>query len=324
MKALLCIHYGPPGELRLADIPAPTAGPGEAVVRVKAAALNFFDTLIIAGKYQHKPPFPFSPAAEFAGTVETVGAGVTEFKAGDQVIGNIGWGAAREKVAVAVDKLVAMPAGLDFDRAAGVTVTYGTTLYALKDRARLTAGETLAVLGAAGGTGLSAVEIGRLMGARVIACASSDDKLAFAREHGADAGVNYATSDLKAELRRLTGGKGVDVVYDPIGGEQGEGALRGMDWAGRYLVIGFAAGEMPKLPLNLILLRSYDVLGVYWGAWVEREPAAHRENMRQILAWVAAGKLQPHVQAVYPLSDATDALKAIAARQVMGKINLRP
>jgi len=324
MKALLCTHYGPPEELSLADIPEPNAGPGEVVVRVKAAALNFFDTLIISGKYQHKPPFPFSPAAEFAGEVEAVGHGVADFKPGDRVIGNIGWGAAREKVAVAADKLVPMPAGLDFDQAAGVTVTYGTTLYALKDRARLKAGETMAVLGAVGGTGLSAVEIGTLMGARVIACASSDEKIAFAREHGAVAGVNYATGDLKTELRRLTDGNGANVVYDPIGAGQGEAALRAMDWAGRYLVIGFAAGDMPKLPLNLILLRSYDVLGVYWGAWVERNRAAHRENMTQILHWCAEGKLKPHVQAVYPLSDATAALNAIAARKVMGKINLRP
>src|SRR5215471_10866965 len=208
MKALLCTHHGPPDELTLADIPEPSAGPSEAVVRIKAAALNFFDNLIIAGKYQHKPPFPFSPAAEFAGVVESIGASVTEFKPGDSVIGNIGWGAAREKVAIAADKLVPMPAGLDFDHAAGLTVTYGTTLYALKDRAQLKPGETMAVLGAAGGTGLSAIEIGKLMGARVIACASSDDKIAFAREYGADAGVNYAVADLKIELRRLTGGKG--------------------------------------------------------------------------------------------------------------------
>jgi len=324
MKALLCNQYGPPETLTVTDVPAPVAAAGEAVVRVRAAALNFFDTLIIAGKYQHKPPFPFSPAAEFAGEIESLGLGTTGFKPGDRVIGNIGWGAAREKVAVPVAKLVPMPEGLDFDRAAGLTVTYGTTLYALKDRARLKAGETLAVLGAAGGTGLSAVEIGKLMGARVIACASSDDKIAFTREHGADAGVNYATGDLKVALRELTGGKGVNVVYDPIGGTQGESALRGMDWAGRYLVIGFAAGDMPKLALNQVLLRSYDVLGVYWGAWVERDPAGHRANMQQLLNWVAEGKLQPHVQAVYPLEQAADALKALAARKVMGKINLRP
>ena len=324
MKALLCTHYGPPDALSIADIPEPEPGAGEAVVRVHAAALNFFDTLIIAGTYQHKPAFPFSPAAEFAGVVERVGAGVGNFAPGDRVLGNIGWGAAREKVAVAADRLVAIPDGLDFDHAAGLTVTYGTTLYALKDRARLRPGETLAVLGAAGGTGLSAVEIGKLMGARVIACASSDDKLALTRAHGAGAGVNYATSDLKLKLRELTGGKGVDVVYDPIGGDQGEAALRGMDWGGRFLVIGFAAGALPKLPLNLVLLRSYDVLGVYWGAWTERDPAGNRANMAQILAWCAGGQLSPHVGDVYPLADAVSALKAIAARKAMGKVILRP
>jgi NADPH2:quinone reductase len=293
-------------------------------VRVRAAALNFFDTLIIAGKYQHKPPFPFSPAAEFAGEIESVGADVTGFAPGDRVIGNIGWGAAREKVAVATDRLVAMPAGLDFDHAAGLTVIYGTTMHALNDRAKLKAGETLAVLGAAGGTGLAAVELGKLIGARVIACASSDDKIAFAKQHGADDGVNYAASDLKDSLRALTGGKGVDVVYDPIGGAQGEAALRGMDWGGRYLVIGFAAGDMPKLPLNLVLLRSYDVLGVYWGAWTQRDPQGHRANMTKILEWCVQGKLSSHVHAVYPLSEAAAALKAIAERKVMGKAILRP
>jgi len=299
-------------------------GPGEVLVRVRAVALNFFDTLIIAGKYQHKPPFPFSPGAEFAGEVENVDAGVAGIAPGDRVIGNIGWGAAREKVAVKAAEVVAMPAGVEFEHAAGLTVTYGTTMHALKDRAKLKPGETLAVLGAAGGTGLSAVELGKLMGARVIACASSDDKIAFARRHGADDGVNYTKTDLKDALRALTGGKGVDVVYDPIGGAQGEAALRGMDWGGRYLVIGFAAGDMPKLPLNLILLRSYDVRGVYWGAWILRDPQGHRANMTKILEWCAQGKLSSHVHAVYPLSEATTALKAIAARQVMGKAILRP
>jgi NADPH:quinone reductase len=324
MKALLCTRTGTPADLEIADIAEPEPAAGEAVVRVAAAALNFFDTLIIAGKYQHKPAFPFSPAGEFAGVVERVGSGVGAVAPGDRVLGNIGWGAAREKIAVAADKLVPIPAGIDFDHAAGLSVTYGTSLHALKDRAKLKAGETLAVLGAAGGTGLSAVEIGRLMGARVIAGASAEDKLALAREHGADAGVNYATSDLKTALRELTGGKGVDVVYDPIGGAQGEAALRGMDWGGRFLVIGFAAGEMPKLPLNLVLLRSYDVLGVYWGAWAERDPAGNRANMERILAWCAAGKLSPYVQAVYPLSEAAAALKLIATRQAMGKVILRP
>jgi NADPH:quinone reductase len=324
MKALLCTRYGNADDLELGDIADPSPGPGEAVVRVKAAALNFFDNLIIAGKYQHKPPFPFSPAAEFSGVVESVGAGVNGIKAGNNVIGNIGWGAAREAVAVPAELLVPMPAGLDFDRAAGLTVTYGTSLHALQDRAQLKPGETLAVLGAAGGTGLSAVELGHLIGARVIACASSDDKIAFAKQHGAADGVNYATADLKDALRALTGGKGVNVVYDPIGGAQGEAALRGMDWGGRYLVIGFAGGDMPKLALNLVLLRSYDVRGVYWGAWIQRDPQGHRANMAQILDWCAQGKLSSHVHAVYPLSDAAAALKAIASRQVMGKIVLRP
>jgi NADPH:quinone reductase len=324
MKALLCTRYSTADDLELCDIADPVPKPGEAVVRVKAAALNFFDTLIIAGKYQHKPAFPFSPAAEFAGEVESIGCDITGFAPGDRVIGNIGWGAAREKVAVAANQLVAMPAGLEFDRAAGLTVTYGTTMHALNDRAKLKAGETLAVLGAAGGTGLAAVEIGKLMGARVIACASSDDKIAFARQHGADDGVNYASADLKEALRALTGGKGVDVVYDPIGGAQGEAALRGMDWGGRYLVIGFATGDMPKLPLNLVLLRSYDVLGVYWGAWTQRDPPGHRTNMTKILDWCTQGKLSSHVHAVYPLAEAPAALKAIAARQVMGKAILRP
>jgi NADPH2:quinone reductase len=324
MKALLCTRLGTPDDLELVELADPTPGPGEAVVSVKAAALNYFDNLIIAGKYQHRPAFPFSPAAEFAGEVESVGDCVAGFSPGDRVIGNIGWGAAREKVAVEASKLVAMPTGLDFDRAAGLTVTYGTTMHALNDRAKLKPGETLAVLGAAGGTGLAAVEIGKLMGARVIACASSDKKVAFARQHGADDGVNYAASDLKNALRQLTGSKGVSVVYDPIGGAQGEAALRGMDWGGRYLVIGFAAGDMPKLPLNLVLLRSYDVIGVYWGAWILRDPQGHRANMTQILDWCAQGKLSSHVHAVYPLKEAPAALKAIAARQVMGKAILRP
>jgi len=324
MKAMLCTRYGTPDDLELADIDEPKAGPGEAVVKIHAAALNFFDTLIIAGKYQHKPAFPFSPGAEFAGTVESLGAGVTAVKTGERVVGYMTYGAARERVAIAADKLIRMPDALDFDRAAGLTVTYGTSLHALKDRAKLKPGETLAVLGAAGGTGLSAVELGKLMGARVIACASSDEKLAFARQHGADAVVNYAATDLKDALRQLTDRKGVDVVYDPIGGAQAEAALRGMDWGGRFLIIGFAAGDMPKLPLNLVLLRSYDVLGVYWGAWILRDPQSHRANMTQILRWCAEEKLSSHVHAVYPLAEGPAALKAIAARQVMGKVILRP
>jgi NADPH:quinone reductase len=324
MKAILCTHFGTPDELEFADIPQPTAGPGEAVIGIKAAALNFFDLLIIAGKYQHRPPFPFSPAAEFAGMVERVGAGVTEFAPGDRVMGWTGWGAARESLATGTNNLVKLPADLDFERAAGLTVTYATTLYGLRERGKLKSGETLVVLGASGGTGLAAIEIGKIMGARVIACASSEEKLAFAKAHGADETVNYATDDLRDALKRLGGANGIDVVYDPVGGEYAEPALRSLGWEGRYLVIGFAAGEIPKIPLNLVLLKSCDIRGVLWGGWTLRDPQGQRALMNDIVRWCADGRLSAHVHAVYPLVETANALKAIAARKVMGKIVLRP
>jgi len=324
MKALLCTRPGKPEDLTVADLPDPEAGPGEAVVRVESVALNFFDLLIIAGKYQYKPAHPFSPGAEFAGVVESLGAGVTGFAPGDRVIGYAGWGAARQKLAIATKRLIKMPAGLDPDRGCGLIVTYGTSYYALKDRGGLKRGETLAVLGASGGTGLAAVELGKLMGARVIACASSDEKLAFARQHGADEGVNYATADLREGLKTLGGSHGIDVVYDPIGDRFAEPALRSLAWLGRYLVVGFAAGEIPKLPLNLVLLKGCDVRGVFWGSWTERDPAAHRANMADLLRWCAEGKLSAHVHATYPLTDAARALNDIADRKVMGKVVLKP
>lgn len=324
MKALLCTRYGTPDDLELADVADPAPGPGEAVVRIKAAALNFFDTLIIAGKYQTKPAMPFSPAAEFAGHVESLGAGVTGLKAGDRVLGYAGYGAARERIAIKTERLIKIPDSLDFDRAAGLCVTYGTTLHALKDRAKLKSGEILAVLGASGGVGLAAIELGKIMGARVIACASSAEKIDFARQHGADDGVDYGKDDLKDALRRVTDGRGADVIYDPVGGAYAEAAIRSIAWLGRYLVVGFAAGEIPKLPLNLVLLKGCDVLGVFWGSWIERDPAGHRANTEQLLAWCAEGKLSSHVHATHPLADAPAALKAIAARQVMGKVILRP
>jgi NADPH2:quinone reductase len=324
MKALLCKRYDGPDDLAVEDIAEPVAGPGEAIVDVRAAALNFFDTLIIAGKYQTKPAMPFSPAAEFAGVVKSLGPGVDGIKTGDRVLGYLGYGAARERVVVKADRLIPIPDALDFDRAAGLVVTYGTTLHALKDRAHIRERETLAVLGASGGVGLAAVELGKAMGARVIACASSDDKLAFAKKHGADDTINYATDDLKEALRRLTSGKGADVIYDPVGGAYAEQALRSIAWQGRFLVVGFAAGEIPKIPLNLALLKGCDIVGVFWGSFVERDPAGHRANTRQILDWVVSGKLSAHVQAAYPLADAATALKALAARKVMGKIVLHP
>jgi len=325
MKAVLCSQFGTADELQLADIAPPGPPmPGEVVVRVKAAALNFFDTLLIAGKYQHKPPFPFSPAAEFAGVVESIGPGVADVARGDRVMGYMGSGAAREVVAVAAEQIVKLPDGLPFERAAGLTVTYATTLYALRERAELQPGETLVVLGASGGTGLAAIELGKVLGARVIACASSDEKLAFARAHGADETVNYAASNLRDALKKLGGERGVDVVYDPVGGPYAEPALRALGWLGRYLVVGFAAGEIPKIPLNLALLKSCDIRGVSWGAWTKREPMAQRALMADIVRWCGEGKLSGHVHAVYPLEQIAAALKDIAERKAMGKIVLRP
>lgn len=324
MKALLCTRLGGPDDLEIADVPDPAAAAGEAVVRIEAAALNFFDTLIIAGKYQIKPALPFSPAAEFAGVVESAAAGVTAVAPGDRVLGYCRYGAARARIAVPAAQLVKLPDDLDFPRASGLTVTYGTGYHALKDRAGLEPGETLAVLGATGGTGLAAVELGKIMGARVIACASSEEKLAFAKACGADETINYAQEDLRDGLRRLGGERGIDVVYDPIGGAYAEPALRALAWQGRFLVVGFAAGEIPKIPLNLVLLRSRDVRGVYWGEWMTRAPAQHRANMTDILGWCAAGKISAHVHAVFPLERAAEALAAIADRKAIGKVVLKP
>jgi NADPH2:quinone reductase len=324
MRAILCQRFGTPDDLVLADLPDPVAAPGEVVARVMAVGLNFFDTLIIAGKYQTKPPFPFSPGGEFAGVIESVGEGVTGFAPGDRVMGYCNFNAARERIAVPADQLVRMPADLDFDRAAALTVTYGTAFHALADRARIRAGETLAVLGAAGGVGLAAIEIGRLMGARVIACASSDDKLAFAHDRGAHEVVNYASEDLRGALKRLGGEHGIDVVFDPVGGGYTEPAVRSLAWEGRHLVVGFAAGEIPKLSLNLVLLKGCAVLGVFWGAFVRQEKQRYRSAIEQVAQWCAAGKLSCHIQEVYPLAETPKAIAALSGRNVMGKVVVRP
>ena len=324
MKAVLCTHFGPPEQLELADVAPPHAAPGEAVVRVKAAALNFFDTLIIAGKYQQKPPFPFSPVAEFAGIVESTGVGVSEVSPGDRVMTFLGWGAAREAIAAPAQQLIKIPEQLDFERAAGLCITYGTSLYALRERAQLKAGETLAVLGASGGVGLAAVELGKFMGARVIACASSDEKLAFARAHGADETINYAKENLRDALKQHGGERGIDVVYDPVGGPYAEPAVRSLAWQGRYLVVGFTAGEIPKIPLNLVLLKSCDIRGVFWGSWSKRDPQTQHALLEDVARWTAEGKLSGHVHAVFPLAEIVPAMKLISDRKVMGKIVLRP
>lgn len=324
MKAVLCERLGAPEDLVLRDIEMPSPGPGELLVEVSAAALNFFDTLIIQGKYQFRPELPFSPGAEFAGRVLETGEGIEAFEPGDRVMGYVRWGAVRGAVIATEDDLVALPDEVSDEAAAGLSVTYGTSLHAFRDRARLEPGETVAVLGASGGVGLAAVEIAKAMGARVIACASSAEKLELARAHGADILVNYAEEDLKTRLKQLTDGCGVDVVYDPVGGELAEAALRATGWRGRYLVIGFAAGEIPKLPLNLVMLKGCDVLGVFWGDAIVREPEAHRDNMEQLLAWMREGRIRPHLHAVYPIEETARALRELADRKVQGKVIIRP
>ena len=316
MKAILCSQYCGPDDLVLADVPDPVAGPGEAVIAIKSAALNFFDLLMIQGKYQIKPPFPFSPAAEVAGVIESVGAGVTDLKVGDRVAASCGHNGAREKIALPANSIVKIPDNLDFDRAAGIFIIYGTALHALEDRASLKPGETMAVLGAAGGTGLAACELGKLMGLKVIACASSDEKLEFAKAHGAELGLNYATEDLKEGLRRLTGGKGVDIIFDPVGGTYAEASLRSIAWEGRFLVIGFAAGDIPKMPLNLALLKGCDIRGVFWGAWARLNPEKNRANLEKLVKWTAEGKISSHVDRTFPLAQTADALKG--ARRPQG------
>jgi NADPH2:quinone reductase len=312
MKAILCSQYCGPDDLVLADVPDPVAEPGQAVIAIKSAALNFFDLLMIQGKYQIKPPFPFSPAAEVAGVIESVGAGVTNLKVGDRVAASCGHNGAREKIALPANSIVKIPDNLDFDRAAGIFIIYGTALHALEDRASLKPGETLAVLGAAGGTGLAACELGKLMGLKVIACASSDEKLEFAKAHGAELGLNYATEDLKEGLRRLTGGKGADIIFDPVGGTYAEAALRSI------------ACEIPKMPLNLALLKGCDIRGVFWGHWARLNPEKNRANLEKLVKWTAEGKISSHVDRTFPLAQTADALKVLAGRKAMGKVILHP
>jgi NADPH2:quinone reductase len=324
MKAILCSQFCEPDDLVLTDIEDPVAADGQVVIAIKAAALNFFDILMIQGKYQIKPPFPFSPAAEVAGVIESIGGGVTGLKVGDRVVASVGHNGAREKIAVPAASTVKIPDNLDFDRAAGVIITYGTALHALEDRASPKPGETLAVLGAAGGTGLAACELGKLLGLKVIACASSDEKLEFAKKHGADIGLNYATEDLKEGLKRLTDGKGVDIIFDPVGGKYAEASLRAIAWEGRFLVIGFAAGDIPKMPLNLALLKGCDIRGVFWGAWVRQNPEKNRANLEKLVKWASEGKISSHVDRTFPLAKTADALKVLAGRQAMGKVILHP
>lgn len=320
MKAVLCRAHGPASDLVLEEIDDPVAHPGEVVVAVRACALNFFDTLIIRDRYQFKPALPFSPGGEIAGVVESLGTGVEGVSVGDRVIVYVKWGGAREKVVVPADRLIPMPDGLDFTQAATLSVTYGTAVHGLVDRGEVKPGETVAVLGASGGVGQAAIEVAKAIGARVIACASGADKLAFCREFGADETVDYDTEDLKQRLKDLTGGRGVDVVFDAVGDRYAEPAVRATGWRGRFLVVGFAAGEIPRIPLNLLLLKGCDLRGVFWGDHLEREPAAFASEMRRIMDWVVEGRLRPHIHATVPLADTAKAIEEIAARRVKGKI----
>ncbi|HKV86119.1 MAG TPA: NADPH:quinone oxidoreductase family protein [Ktedonobacterales bacterium] len=319
MRAVLCKAYGPPESLVVEEIEPLRPGAGQAVVSVKACGVNFPDTLIIQGLYQFKPPLPFSPGGEVAGVVKAVGAGVENVKPGDRVIAFTIYGGFAEEALVEANALIPMPDGMEFDVASAFAMTYGTDLYALKDRANLQPGETLLVLGAAGGIGLAAVELGKLMGAKVIAAASSDEKLAVCREYGADGVINYRSEDLKERIKELTGGQGADVVVDPVGGAYSEPALRGVAWNGRFLVIGFTAGEIPRIPLNLTLLKGCSIVGVFWGSFAAREPERNQENLRQLLDWLRSGALKPRISARYPLDRAADALNDIAQRRVIGK-----
>ncbi len=324
MKAVLCKEYGPPDSLVVEDVASPTPNRGEVLLAVRAAGVNFPDVLIIQNKYQFRPPLPFAPGGEVAGVVTALGEGVERLKVGDRVIGSTGWGGFAEELAVDASRTIAIPDEMDFVTASAFLMTYGTSHHALKDRAHLREGETLLVLGAAGGVGLAAVELGKIMGARVIAAASTPEKLAVCREHGADELIDYAREDLKDRVKQLTSGNGVDVVYDPIGGAYAETALRGTAWDGRYLVVGFAAGDIPKIPLNLVLLKGCQIVGVFWGAFTVREPERHRANIAELMTWFRAGKLKPHVSATFPLERAAEALNAMAERRVMGKVVLVP
>ena len=324
MKAVLCKAYGPPESLIIEDIEPLKPAKGQVVVSVKACGVNFPDTLIIQGKYQVKPPLPFSPGSEVAGIVREIGPGVESTKVGDRVIAFTGHGGFAEEVLAEAAQLIPIPEAMDFATAASFVLTYGTSHYALKDRAQLKSGETLLVLGAAGGVGLAAIEIGKVIGARVIAAASTDEKLAVCKQHGADEVINYTTQDLRERIKELTAGEGVDVVYDPVGGNYSETALRGIAWGGRFLVIGFTAGEIPRIPLNLTLLKGCSIVGVFWGSFTARDPKRNQAHLQELLSWYISGKIKPLISATYPLTRAADALNDMINRKVKGKVVLLP
>lgn len=322
MKAIVCETLGPPSNLQFKEIQDPMPSPKEVVIKMKACAINFPDTLIIQGKYQLRPELPFSPGSDISGIVHSVGTEVTKFKIGDEVFGVIPYGGMAELVAADTKNIFPIPSGMPFTIAASFLYAYGTSLHALKDRAQLKAGETIVIMGASGGVGLAAVDLAKQMGARVIACASTEEKLRLCRQYGADELINYTEEDLKARIKELTQGKGADVIYDPVGGTYSEAALRATAWGGRYLVVGFAAGSIPKIPLNLALLKGCQIVGVFWGRFTKEDPEKNLANSLQIMQWFHQGKITPHIHRTYRLEEAPEAIQQMMDRRVMGKLIL--
>ena len=324
MKAIQCVEWGLPERLALVDLDLPEPGARDVRVRVEAAGVNFPDALIVQKKYQVQPPLPFIPGTEVAGTIDAVGAEVKHLKSGDRVAAIVGTGGFAQFVCAPSTLVAPLPDGIASDTAAAFTLTYATSHHALFDRAGLKPGETLAVLGAGGGVGLAAVELGKIAGATVIAAASSDEKLAAAREHGADVSINYGRVELRDALKEATGGRGVDVIYDPVGGRYAESALRSLAWRGRLLVVGFADGQIPQLPANLLLIKGTSAVGVFWGEFARREPRENIRMMGELFAWLAQGKLKPHVSRAYPLRETPQALEALLERRAVGKLVINP
>ena len=321
MKAILCKEYGPPSKLVLEEVPSPIPGPKEVLVEIKACSLNFPDTLMIKGLYQFRPPLPFSPGSDITGIIKEVGSEVENHKVGDQVFGLIPFGGFAEEVVAKANAVFPKPPVMDYKVAASFMMAYATSYHALVDRAKLKEGETLLVLGASGGVGLAAVELGKLMGAHVIAAASTDEKLQLCEQYGADELINYTNEDLKNRVKELTAGKGANVVYDPVGGSYSEAALRATAWNGRFLVIGFPAG-IPKIPLNLPLLKGCQIVGVFWGRFTMENPQKNLQNTMTLFNWYAAGKLKPHIDREYRLEEAPQALQDMMDRKVKGKVVL--
>ncbi|HAU82518.1 NADPH:quinone oxidoreductase family protein [Burkholderiales bacterium] len=322
MRAVLCKELGMPESLVLEEVPGLIPGPGQVLISVQACGVNFPDTLIIQGKYQFKPDLPFSPGGEISGVVKQVGSDVDSLKIGDRVIAFSTWGGFAEELVVDQTRTVIISDKMDYERASAFVLTYGTSYHALKDRAHLREGETLLILGASGGVGLAAIQLGKAMGATVIAAASNPEKLSACQENGADYVINYAQDDLRQSVKEITKGRGVDVIYDPVGGSFSEKALRDMSWGGRFLVVGFAAGEIPKVPLNIPLLKGCSIVGVFWGEFTKREPDLNKQNNQELMDLFDQGKISPHIHRVYPLEKAGEALNELLQKRVIGKVVL--